>query len=96
MFIILNLTSYVRLAPVSHDDDGGSGIFYFLLDEEQLAQYHLQISGASYPNGAATINLELTAGQIVRIENWGSSTIYGTNSNGLINSWFTGHLLYAL
>ena len=48
------------------------------------------------PSGTATINIELTAGQIVRIENAGSTAIYGTNSPGYMYSWFTGHLLYAL
>ena len=44
----------------------------------------------------ATINIELRAGQIVRIEYKGSSKVGGTNSTGTMLSWFTGHLLYAL
>lgn len=48
------------------------------------------------PSGSATINLELDEGQEVQIENWGSSIVFGTYKDGHMESWFTGHLLYAL
>ena len=73
------------------------GSFYLLVDEVRYAYkdaYFGNDNGA--PSGSATINIELTAGQVVRIENIGSTTIYGTDSSGFIYSWFTGHLLYAL
>ena len=43
-------------------------------------------SGDSNPLGSATINIELTAGQVVHIENVGSTSVYGTNSAGFIYS----------
>ena len=53
-------------------------------------------TGDIQPASSSTINLELAAGQIVRIENAVSTVIYGTDAGGVIRSWFTRHLLYAL
>ena len=52
--------------------------------------------GDGFPASSSTINLELTAGQIVRVENIVSTEVAGTEFTGVIRSWFTGHLLYAL
>ena len=75
--------------------DGG---FWLLVDEVRFAYKDAQdtSSSNSLPSGSATINVELTAGQIVRVENRGSSLLYGTDAEGFMNSWFTGHLLYGL
>ena len=56
------------------------------------------VSGGSNeaPASSATVNLQLNAGQLVRIENVGSTLIYSTHAEGFVQSWFTGHLLYAL
>ncbi len=53
-------------------------------------------TGSSTPTGTMTINLELTAGQVVRVENDLSTLIYGTHSSGYLQSWFTGYMLFAL
>ena len=45
--------------------------------------------------GSASIILELTAGQSVRIESQDSTEVYGTTS-GFYQSWFTGFLLFEL
>ena len=58
--------------------------------------FYILVGDVRYPLGSATINIELTAGQVVRIENDWSTTIYGTDSTGYIYSWFSGHLLSAL
>ena len=78
-----------------NNSDGG---FWFLVDEVRFAYKDAEDPSSSniLPAGSATISLELTAGQIVRIENRGSSVLYGTDAEGFMNSWFTGHLLYAL
>ena len=47
------------------------------------------------PTSTATINVELTAGQIVRVENLVSTAIIGTSS-GVIQSYFTGYMLYLI
>ena len=72
------------------------GSFYFLVDEVKYAYEDEYTGSNSTPTGTATINIELTAGQIVRVENRGSSKIGGTDSTGIMLSWFTGHLLYPL
>ena len=51
--------------------------------------------GSLTPTASFTINIQLTAGQVVKVENDNSASVTGTNS-GYINSWFTGHMLYAL
>ena len=66
------------------------------MDEERFAFEDEWNKTDDSTSGTATINMELTAGQIVRIENYASSLIYGTDPSGYIFSWFTGHLLYAL
>ena len=74
-----------------------NGSFYFLVDETRYAEKD-GVSGGSNeaPASSATINVQLNAGQLVRIENVGSTLVYGTFGEGYIQSWFTGHLLYAL
>ena len=74
--------------------DNSHGWFNFLVDEEPVAEHYMYVPNSCCPNGGATINLELSSGQIVRIENLYSTIIYGTDSTGM-RSWFTGHLLYA-
>ena len=71
--------------------------FYILVNEERFAFmdawfYHFD----STPSESATINLELLAGQTVRVENIGPSVVYGTSDTGFLYSWFTGHLLHAM
>ena len=74
------------------------GSFYFLVDEVRYANKDLYVGSDVHPSGSATINVELRAGQLVRIENYGSTVIFGTSDDeeGEMYSWFTGHLLYAL
>ena len=69
--------------------------FWILVDDQRYAGHFLYTADVP-PAGSATIILQLTAGQIVRVENQYSSIIYGTSSDGVILSWFTGHLLYPL
>ena len=74
-----------------------NGSFYFLVDEVRYAEKD-GVSGGSNeaPASSATVNLQLNAGQLVRIENVGSTLIYSTHAEGFVQSRFTGHLLYAL
>ena len=73
------------------------GSFFFLVDEVRYAEKDGLYGGSNEaPASSATINLQLNAGQLVRIENIGSTLVYGTFAEGYIQSWFTGHLLYAL
>ena len=71
------------------------GSFYFLVDGVKVAFEYIYSPITCCPNGDATINLELSAGQTVSIENHLSTRLYGTGADGLMFSWFTGHLLYA-
>ena len=86
---------YVFRFSVTKKSDQQRSYFWIVVDDERYALYSLYSAG-SQPPGSLTITLELTAGQIVRVENDYSSIIYGTDSAGAIRSWFTGHLLYAL
>ena len=82
---------------VNKSGNENQGSFYFLADEVRYANKDLYVGSDVHPSGSATINIELTAGQIVRIENYGSTVIFGTSDEqGEMYSWFTGHLLYAL
>ena len=73
------------------------GRFHFMVNEVEYALVDMDLvsAGDSTPSTTATINLELLAGDVVRIENIGSTLIYGVNGD-IMYSWFTGHLLYAL
>ena len=84
----------VRFSVNKHGTDYG-GSFFVLVDEVKYAYYEEYGPNDSTQSGSATINIELTAGQVVRIENKSSTEIYGTDSTGVMWSWFTGHLLYA-
>ena len=94
-FIRRRSSVYISRFSANKYGDNGHGTFLFLVDEERVAGHYEYSPGTCCLNGDATINLELSAGQIVRIENGFSTTILGT-FNGIMRSWFTGHLLYAL
>ena len=73
------------------------GDFIFLVDDEQYAYVDEGTDNSNLtPTGTGSINIELTAGQTVRIENQGSFSVIGSDELGMMYSWFTGHLLYAL
>ncbi len=48
------------------------------------------------PQGSATINLYLAAGQTVQVENSFSQAVYGTDSFYGYQSWFSGFLVFAM
>ena len=76
--------------------DQHSSLLWLLVDKQRFLYggiYNTQDDG---PNNAITINLQLTAGQIVKVQNSISTRIYGTRSEGDIESWFSGYMLYAL
>ena len=82
---------------MNKEGNASHGTFWFLVDEVRYAYKTAYFYNAdSTPSGSTTINIELTAGQIVRIENLDSTVIYGTHEDGFMQSWFTGHLLHAL
>ena len=93
-------TSYVSFNhrfSIGKRSNQGFAHFWLLVDEQRYLNYDGYFEPSQVaPTGTATVNLQLTAGQIVRVENRASSIIYGTDSEGLIQSWFTGHMLYAL
>ena len=72
-----------------------SSYFWLLVDDQRYAVHYLYATEYA-PSGSITINLELEAGQIVRVENDYATVIFGTGNDGAIHSWFTGHLLYSL
>ena len=85
-----------RFSIAKRSNDGRAH-FWLLIDEERYFYFNIALDGGSTaPTGTATINIQLTAGQIVRVENNISTLIYGTNSEGIIQSYFTGFLLYLL
>ena len=72
-----------------------SGTFVFTVDDDAYAAMLTFSDNDSAPSASATINLELSAGQVVRVENVDSTIIFGTEF-GLVYTWFSGHLLYPL
>ena len=78
--------------------DNSQAIFWFLVDGARYAYFDMDYdeSGSGSPSPTATIILQLTAGQIVRVENPDTFVIYGTDASGVIQTWFTGYMLHAL
>ena len=70
--------------------------FLLHVDSDPYFVFVLTTDSHGEPGGCATINLQLTAGQIITVENQHSTVLYGTDSSGIIHSYFTGHMLYAL
>ncbi len=88
----INIWTHCRFS-VNKEGDYSTGSFHLLVDDVSFAFKNANTE----PSGSATINLALDAGQIVRVQTYGSTIVYGTNSaDGFLYSWFTGHLLYAL
>ena len=63
--------------------------FALVVDEIEKAYYYMDVhedgSGTEYPSGSFTINIQLTAGQIIRVANRNSEQIFGTDE-GLMMS----------
>ena len=81
--------------------DASQAKWWLLVDNTRITyfdmDYHEQGgSGTQTPTSAVTMNVQLTAGQVVRVENYKSSNVYGTDSSGVMMSWFTGFLIFAL
>lgn len=80
-----------------------SGRCFLLVDSTKVFYLSEHTSGG-HPQSSATINLFVTAGQVVQVQNDvnGSSnyqnayiTVFGTYNLEMIYTWFTGFLLYA-
>ena len=81
---------------VVKNGDNYSGEFFLLVDGQRVfvvEEYSLNVDPS--PQGSATINLYLTAGQLVQVENSASTLLWGTNASGFLYSWITGFLFYA-
>ena len=76
--------------------DNSYGGFYFLVDNDRVARVQGYDTEDTFTESSSTINLYLTAGQLVRIENHESTTVWGTDTEGFMHSWFSGYLLFAL
>ena len=100
LYEIVNLSWLILCRfSVTKTSNVDRSFFWILKDDQPYAHYKLyssQISDLKNIPGATTINLELRPGQLVRIVSDESSVIYGTLSPGVIYSWFTGYMLYAL
>ncbi len=93
--ILCNMCDCFRFSAAK-EGNNRYGAFWFLVDNTQVAIVEEWDADDTTSQGTGTIMLELTAGQLVRIENEISTFIYGTSSTGYLRSWFTGFLLYAL
>ena len=92
-----NIFHCVSRLSVAKRGFDGRGDFVLLVDEQRyLGTTTYTTNSDAKPTGTATINIELTAGQIVRVENRESTSIFGTSSGGTIQSYFTGYMLYLL
>ena len=76
---------------VNKEGNNYHGSFWLLVDETRYSRKDLYLGdGNETPSGFATINIELTAGQIVRVQNEGSSIVYGTNGAFTLHGTETG------
>ena len=86
---------------MTKSSDDHQSDFWIFVDEIRFAYSEIDTggdtdnSGSKTPSSSVTINIQLTAGQIVKVQNDNSALVYGTSS-GVVQSWFTGHMLYAL
>ncbi len=78
------------------EGNNNDGSFWFLVDNTRVVFIEEYNDDYSSPQGTGSIILELRAGQSVRIENNGSTEVYGLSQAGHLRSWFTGFLLYTL
>ena len=85
---------YFRLTAVK-EGNYWYGTFYFLVDNVRVACVDVSYNN-NVPQGTGTINLFLSAGQIVQIENAESSVVYGTDAVYGYFSYFTGFLLFVV
>ncbi len=93
LFIVSS--SFFRLTTIKRGNNY-EGDFCILVDGDCVVYREEDGSADNYsPQGSASINLYLAAGQVVQVENRGSTSVYGYGSYG-IESWFTGFLLYAV
>ena len=76
--------------------NNNSADFELHVDNDAYFRFVLNTDSHGEPGGCATINLQLTAGQIIRVDNEISTLLYGTDELGIIHSYFTGYMLYAL
>ena len=68
--------------------------FRLFVDSQPYTVYALHTYFGE-PGACVTINIQLTAGQVVSVENEHSTVLYGGGGGGY-NSWFSGFLLFAL
>ncbi len=73
-----------------------SGNFWFLVDDQRVAFIDDFDLFFILGQGFGTITLQLTADQVVRIENDYSRAIYGSDDQYGHVSWFTGYLVHKL
>ena len=97
----INTCFFSTRFSITKRSDHSQARYWLIVDEIRKTffdmDYHEQSgSGTSTSTGSFTINMQLTAGQIVRVENDRSAYIYGTDSSGIMQSWFTGYMLYSL
>ncbi len=82
---------------VTKTSDNYHASFYLLVDNQRFAFKDAYLgSSHSTPSTSATISLQLKAGQVIKVENVSSNSVWGTDSDGAMLSWFTGHLLFPL
>ena len=92
-----NLCLFSFRFSVQKTGNENSSNLWLLVDEARFMFCGFVIDNDPGPSNSITINIQLTAGQIVRVENSHSTQIYGTHSlDGAIESWFTGFMLYEL
>ena len=91
---------YARFSVMKRSDVSQAK-WWLLVDGARRTYYNMDYheadgSGSLTPTSASTINLELAAGQVVRVENDQSNNVYGTDPSGTMQSWFTGFMMFAL
>ncbi len=77
---------YFRFSTAKSGNDD-EGTFFFLVDSVRVARVKELVANSSHgPQGSATINLHLTAGQEVQVMNAVSRTVHGTDTTGFLYS----------
>ena len=83
----------------SYVDSNNDWAFYIVVDDEDITFTRHEASGSENidenVSSSSTLLLQLSTGQQVWVEPFVLDGLYGTDSAGLMYSWFSGHLISA-
>ena len=90
-----NLTHLFYRFSVAKRSDKYTSRFFLLIDGKQYYYHDLYTYDAYYATSTVTINVQLTKGQVVAVQNNWGDLLAGTH-DGYMSSFFTGYMIAPL